>query len=303
MGAPFNDYEVDCFRRGGRIIAEVRAWAKKAIEPGVEIRFVLESVEEMIRELGALPGFPAQSSRNSIAAHFCTSPTDGIRYEEGDCVKIDIGAHIDGYVVDTAATVDLSTDGRWQKLIGSTEDALSSAIKQASDGTPTGVIGRVIENKILRAGFNPIRNLTGHGLDQWKVHTLPAIPNTAQEGGPLLREGMVFAIEPFASTGDGVVHELGKAEVFMMVSAPRWERGIDSDLLQDMMSWNGLPFARRYFPDHDPAVLERTLKKLTKKGSLVRYPPLMEEAGVMTAQSEHTIYLGPDGPEVLTTLD
>ena len=300
MSAPFNDYEVDCFRRGGKIIAEVREWAKEAIKPGVEMRFILETVEDMIRERGAQPGFPAQSSRNSIAAHFCTSPSDEIQYEVGDCVKIDIGAHIDGYVVDTAATVDLSEDGRWQELIASTEDALAAAIKQVSDGTPTGVLGTVIENKIVRSGFKPIRNLTGHGLDQWKVHTLPAIPNTAERGGPLLRQGMVFAIEPFASTGEGYVYELGKAEVFMMVSTPRWERGIDSDLLSDMMSWNGLPMARRYFSEHDPATLERTISKLAKKGSLVRYPPLMEEEGVMTAQSEHSIYLGPDGPEVLT---
>ena len=264
MNQPFNEYEIDCFRRAGRIISDVREWAKTAIVPGVEMRVVLEAVEDMIRERGAEPGFPAQSSRNSTAAHYCTSPQDTTVYEEGDCVKIDIGAHIDGYVVDTAATVDLSNDGRWAPLIQAADDALGAAIKQVKDGVPTGTIGAVIERKIVSAGFQPIRNLTGHGLGRWKVHTLPAIPNSAERGGPLLRTGMVFAIEPFSCTGEGYVVEQGKSEVFMMVEPPKRERGYDSALLADILSWNGLPFARRYFTDHAPALLERTINKLAR---------------------------------------
>jgi methionyl aminopeptidase len=300
VNQPFNEYEIDCFRRAGRIISEVREWAKTAIAPGVEMRVVLETVEDMIRERGAEPGFPAQSSRNSTAAHYCTSPKDATVYQEGDCVKIDIGAHIDGYVVDTAATVDLSNDGRWVSLIQASDEALGAAIKQVKDGVPTGTIGAVIERKIVAAGFQPIRNLTGHGLGRWKVHTLPAIPNSAERGGPLLRTGMVFAIEPFSCTGKGYVFEQGKSEVFMMVQPPKREKGYDAALLADILSWNGLPFARRYFADHDPAVLERTINKLARQKALVRYPPLVEEQGVMVAQTEHTIYLGPEGPEVLT---
>ncbi len=300
MNQPFNEYEIDCFRRAGRIISDVREWAKTAIAPGVEMRVVLETVEDMIRERGAEPGFPAQSSRNSTAAHYCTSPKDTTVYEEGDCVKIDIGAHIDGYVVDTAATVDLSNDGRWVSLIQASDEALGAAIKQVKDGVPTGTIGAVIERKIVAAGFQPIRNLTGHGLGRWKVHTLPAIPNSAEGGGPLLRTGMVFAIEPFSCTGEGYVFEQGKSEVFMMVEPPKREKGYDAALLADILSWNGLPIARRYFTDHDPIVLERTINKLARQKALLRYPPLVEEQGVMVAQTEHTIYLGPEGPEVLT---
>jgi len=300
MNQPFSDYEIDCFRRAGRVISDVREWAKTAILPGVEMRHVLETVEDMIREQGAEPGFPAQSSRNSVAAHYCTSPQDTTVYEEGDCVKIDIGAHIDGYVVDTAATVDLSSDGRWAALIQAADDALAAAINLVKDGTPTGTLGTVIETKIVSAGFQPIRNLTGHGLGRWKVHTLPAIPNSANRGGPLLRTGMVFAIEPFSCTGEGYVFERGKSEVFMIAEPPKRPRAYDAALLADILSWNGLPIARRYFTDHDPAVLERTINRLVRQKALVRYPPLVEQPGVMVAQTEHTIYLGPDGPEILT---
>ena len=103
---------------------------------GATIRSVLEGVESLIRERGAEPGFPAQSSRNHVAAHYCSSPEDEQVYEEGDCVKVDIGVHVDGYIADTATTVDLSTDGRWTPLIKASSDALAAAI-DAVQGTTT----------------------------------------------------------------------------------------------------------------------------------------------------------------------
>ena len=76
-----------------------------------------------------------------------------------------------------------------------------------------GEIGSSIENTITAAGFQPVRNLTGHGLARWKVHTPPQIPNYAEHGGGRLRAGMVFAIEPFACTGRGFIRERGRADL------------------------------------------------------------------------------------------
>lgn len=261
---------------------------------------MLESVERLIRERGAQPGFPAQSSRNSVAAHYCSPPDDKLRYEEGDCVKVDIGVHVDGYVADTAASVDLSRDGRWKGLIKASSDALAAAIATVADGVSVGEIGGAIERTIVGAGYQPVRNLTGHGLGRWKVHTPPQIPNQAETGGGRLRAGMVFAIEPFACTGRGYISERGKAEVFMMVRPPSRAKGIDRDVLREIDSWRGLPIARRYFTQHDPELVEDALSKLARQGSLMRYPPLVEEDGVMVAQTEHSIYLGADGVEILT---
>ena len=291
---------LECFRAAGRIASECREWAKANIRPGVQVRYVLETVEAMIRERGAAPGFPAQSSRNSVAAHYCSPPDDEMTYEAGDCVKVDIGVHVDGYIADTAATVDLSADGRWKGLIQASSDALAAAIATVGDGVSVGDIGAAVERTIVAAGYSPVRNLTGHGLGRWKVHTPPQIPNQAERGGMRLKQGMVFAIEPFACDGRGYITERGRAEVFMMVRPPFRAKGLDRPLLRDIESWRGLPIARRYFPDHDPAVLEETLSKLVRQGSLMRYPPLVEEEGVMVAQTEHSIFLGPDGVEILT---
>ncbi len=261
---------------------------------------MLEAIEELIRARGGQPGFPAQSSRNQIAAHYCSPPGDPLLYEEGDCVKVDLGVHVEGYVADTATSVDLSSDGRWSALIRASADALAAAIATVADGVGVGEIGGAIERTILAAGFNPVRNLTGHGLGRWKVHTPPQIPNQAERNGSRLRAGMVFAIEPFACTGRGYITERGRAEVFMMVRPPQRAKGLDRAVLKEIESWRGLPIARRYFRHLDPDAVEETLSKLVRQGALMRYPPLVEEEGVMVAQTEHSIYLGPEGVEILT---
>lgn len=264
------------------------------------MRDILEKVEDMIRDRGAQPGFPAQSSRNHVAAHYCSAPDDEMTYEEGDCVKVDIGAHVDGYIADSAASVDLSADGRWTPLVQASQDALAAAIATVGDGVPVGDVGAAIERTIEAAGFQPVRNLTGHGLARWKVHTPPQIPNYGERGGARLKEGMVFAIEPFACNGRGMITERGKAEVFMMMRPPRKAKGLDRDVLRAIESWRGLPIARRYFNEFDREVVDDTLSRLVKQGSLSRYPPLVEAEGVMVTQTEHTMYLGPDGVEILT---
>jgi methionyl aminopeptidase len=295
-----DDYALSCFREAGRIASSCREWARENIRPGVPVRHVLETIEDMIRERGAAPGFPAQSSRNSVAAHYCSPPGDDMCYEAGDCVKVDLGVHVDGYVADTATTVDLSDDGRWKGLIQASADALAAAIATVGDGVSVGEIGAAIERTIVSAGYNPIRNLTGHGLGRWKVHTPPQIPNQAERGGMKLKTGMVFAIEPFACDGRGYITERGRAEVFMMVRPPMRAKGLDREILRDIESWRGLPIARRYFTHRDSKSMEETLSKLVRQGVLMRYPPLVEEEGVMVAQTEHSIYLGPDGVEILT---
>ena len=225
-----DDTALENYRRAGRIASECRSWAIEHIRPGATIRSVLEGVESLIRERGAEPGFPAQSSRNHVAAHYCSSPEDEQVYEEGDCVKVDIGVHVDGYIADTATTVDLSTDGRWTPLIKASSDALAAAIATVGVGVPVGEVGAAIERTITGAGFEPVRNLTGHGLQRWKVHTAPQIPNYGERGGGILKSGTVCAIEPFACTGEGYITERGKSEVFMMVRPPRKAKGLDKGL-------------------------------------------------------------------------
>ncbi len=288
------------WRHAGRIAAECREWARENVKPGVRLAHILETVEAMMRERGGAPAFPAQTSLNHVAAHYCSPPDDETVYREGDCVKVDFGVHVDGWVADTAASIDLSHDGRWGKLIQASADALKAAIATAGDGVHVGEIGAAVERTITAAGFEPVRNLTGHGVNRWKVHTPPQIPNYAERGGGKLKAGMVIAIEPFASTGKGYIKERGKSEVFMMVAPPRSAKGLDRDVLKAFESWRGLPIARRYFNHLDTDAVEAALGKLAKQGSLMRFPPLVEDEGVMVSQTEHSLLITKDGVEVLT---
>lgn len=300
MGKARDKDAMEKWRRAGRIASECREWARAEIKPGVQIRHVLETIESMIREQGAAPAFPAQSSRNHVAAHYCSSPVDETAYEEGDCVKVDVGVHVDGYVADTATTVDLSSDGRWSDLIKASSDALKAAIATVGPGVAVRDVGAAVERTITQAGFEPVRNLTGHGVDRWKVHCAPQIPNYPERGGAKFHEGMMVAIEPFATNGRGYIQEQGRSEVFMLVRPPRNAKGLDRDILRAIESWRGLPIARRYFADYDQDALEEVISKLAKQGSLMRYPPLVEQENAMVAQTEHSIFIGPDGVEVIT---
>jgi methionyl aminopeptidase len=293
-------YALECTRRAGRIAADCREWARRSIAPGVLLRDVLEGIEARIAAAGGQPAFPAQTSRNSIAAHYCTAPEDETRYEVGDCVKVDLGVHVDGYIADTACSVDLSSDGRWRGLIQASADALSVAIALVGDGVPVMEIGAAVERTIMAAGYEPVRNLTGHGLARWKVHTAPQIPSYPERGGGKLKAGMVIAIEPFACTGKGYIKERGRAEVFMLERPPVKAKGLDRDVLREIEAWRGLPVARRYFRHLDREKVEEAFARLARQGVLHRYPPLVEEDGVMVAQTEHSLFLSPAGVEVLT---
>jgi methionyl aminopeptidase len=300
MARTIDPESMEKWRKAGKIAAECREWARAEVKPGIRIRHILETVEEMMRKEGAQPAFPAQSSRNHIAAHYCSPPDDETVYEEGDCVKIDFGVHVDGWVADTATSIDLSEDGCWGKLIQASADALKGAINTLGPGVPVRDVGGVVERIITGAGFEPIRNLTGHGVDRWKVHCAPQIPNYPERGTAKFHEGMMVAIEPFASTGEGYIREKGKSEVFMMVRPPRNAKGLDREVLKFIESWRGLPIARRYFDQFETDAVEQVISKLSKQGSMMRYPPLVEQDGVMTSQTEHSIYIGPDGVEVIT---
>ncbi|NQW20205.1 MAG: type II methionyl aminopeptidase [Chloroflexi bacterium] len=292
--------ELETLREAGRIASNARNWAAETIKTGYLLRDLQEGMETIIREAGALPPFPAQTSRNKVAAHYCSSPTDNSRFEENDLVKIDVGAHIDGLIVDTGISADLSEDQRWKALIGAASDALDAAIGMCSPQLDVEDIGERVEEVITAAGFRPILNLTGHGLGRYTLHDTPQIPNARIGLKGSLEAGSIFAIEPFATSGRGYIKDDGKPEVFMLERTPKPSNKIDAESFEAIQSWKGLPIARRYFSDIPKKPFERTLKELIKQGAAREYPPLSEVTGHHVGWKEHSIWLGPDGPEVLT---
>jgi methionyl aminopeptidase len=261
---------------------------------------VCETVEDEIRRRGAGLAFPAQTSRNHVAAHYCPSPEDPTVYAEGDLAKLDIGVHIDGWVVDTAVTVNVGSRPENQRLVVAAEAALEAAIDAAAPGVPVRSISAAIESTLRAHAVRPMRNLCGHHVGRWTVHCPPPIPNIPEESRDQLSVYAVVAIEPFATDGAGFAAEMGPPEVFRLLPSRDLGGGVDPTLFAALRSRNGLPFSRRDFRHFPRPVLEEGLATLRGRGAVVTYSPLVETQRRLVAQAEHTIYVGTEGVEVLT---
>jgi len=280
------------YRRAGKILGEVRAEAVKKVTLGASLLSVAESTENLIREKGGEPAFPVNISRNDEAAH--STPTFNDKSVFGkDMVKLDIGVHIDGYIADTAVTVDLSGNAG---LVEAAESALEKALKFIHASVNTSEIGGVIDDTISSFGFKPIINLTGHGLTRYIQHAPPAIPNKRMPHGVVLKEGDVVAIEPFATNGAGKIHDAGNAEIYHLVSNKPVRHPAARELLQEIEKYKTLPFAKRWLGER----VDFALLQLVRANIIQPYPILKEIQGGLIAQAEHTIIVTEDGCEVIT---
>ena len=296
--------DMDKLRLSGRISATALAHGRKMIVPGARIEDVQLAVEQKIREMGGSPAFPAQVSRNHIAAHYCSPPGDVTVVQAGDIVKLDCGTHVDGYVTDNATTVDLR-DGDNSLLCTASKMALENAIAVMGPGASLTEVGRQVETTIESLGFKPVRNLCGHGVARYTIHCAPSVPNYADPKAPRLRANQTIACEPFASDGKGYIDADGASEVFMLRRDLRPKDGLPPDVTEAVAMSEGLPFARRDLVRWlgNAKRAEEALKLLLRKGLVDDYPPLCEKPGVRIAQFEHTIFIHEDGAEVLTRLE
>lgn len=296
-----NSTDLEKWREAAAIAAHTRDYVASMMEPGRKVIDLALAGHKRLEELGGTAAFPLQISRNHIAAHYCPFIGDPTVLEEGDVVKVDCGVHIDGFVADTAVTVDLSADGRHEPLLAASRAALEKAIEVAGPGVEVVEIGREVERVIKGRGFEPVRNLTGHGVGRYIIHRAPQIPNVPVGRGTL-KSGTCVAIEPFATTGSGVVHEAGDPHVFMAKPNSKKIRGTDAQVLQAVRDFGGLPFGSRDLVQRFPyATVAETLNSMARANQLVVFPPLVEKKGTLVAQFEHTLRIHDDGVEVLTT--
>ena len=295
--------ELDKLRQSGRISALALAHGRAMIAPGARIEDIQRAVEAKIRELGGAPAFPAQISRNHIAAHYCSPPGDPTTIQPGDIAKLDCGTHVDGYVTDNATTVDLR-DGEGSLLCTASRMALENAISVMGPGVSLTEVGRQVETTIESMGFKPVRNLCGHGVARYTIHCAPSVPNYADSKAAKLRPNMTIACEPFASDGKGMIDVDGEPEVFMLRREVRPKDNLPGTVQQAMQQSDGLPFARRDLERWLGSLKagDEALRTLRKKDLVDEYPPLCERRGVRIAQFEHTIFVSETGIEVMTRL-
>ena len=284
--------------KAGRISAEVLEYGKSLIKKGNSILEATELIEKKIFELGGKPAFPVQISCNEIAAHFCVEEDDKTIFDS-QVVCLDLGVHVNGAIGDNAYTIDLS--GSYNDLVKAAQKALDEALKIINVGTELREIGKVINDTIKSYGYNPVRNLSGHGLDLYNIHTKPTVPNIDDGNKTKLTKGMAFAVEPFATTGAGVVAEKGLPSVFMLEHPRNVRSPITREVLKEIISYGGLPFAKRWLARKFGAKANFALRELTQLGMVHQFPPLVEVNNGIVTQAEHSILIDDNGEVVVLT--
>ncbi len=286
------------FIKAGRISAEAIEYGKSLIKKGNSLLDATEKIEKKIFELGGKPAFPVQISCDEIAAHFCALEDDTTIFEN-QVVCLDLGVQVNGAIGDTAYTIDLS--GKYSDLVQAAQKALEEALKIAAVGTELREIGKAIQDTIKSYGFNPVRNLSGHGLGLYDIHTHPTLPNFDNGDKTKLTKDMTFAIEPFSTTGAGVVGEKGHPTVFMMQRKKPVRSPITREVLKEIAGYWNLPFAERWLTIKFGAKANFALRELSQLGMIHQFPPLAETSKGLVAQAEHSILIDENGEVIVLT--
>ncbi|MFH1404017.1 MAG: type II methionyl aminopeptidase [Candidatus Altiarchaeota archaeon] len=291
--------DMESYRQAGRIASEAREWSRKLVKPGARLIEIAESIESRIIENKAGLAFPVNVCVNDVAAHYTPRFNDELVLTEKDVVSVDLGVHVDGFIADTAYTIDLT--GEYSKMLEANELALTESIEAVKPGLSVSAIGDIVQSRITSAGYRPIENLTGHEVKQYDLHAGLSVPNIKVPYDWVIEEGMVLALEPFATDGVGRVVESKKAEIFSLISQRPTRDREARKLLKAIDGREGLPFASRWYSlEISPLRLGIVLNKLSAEDILKSYPPLHERQEGVVSQFEHTIVVTSDGCEVTT---
>ncbi|MEM1512431.1 MAG: type II methionyl aminopeptidase [Candidatus Jordarchaeales archaeon] len=288
-------------RHAGKVVREVKEALGGLVRPGVKCIEICEAVERLIVEKGGKPAFPCNISINNVAAHYTSPPGDNLTISEGDVVKVDFGVHVDGYVADTAVTFCMNKEA--ERLVEAAREALKTAIQLIAPGVETNAVGREIEKVIRDYDYRPIRELSGHILEQYVLHGSKVIPNIALPHGASINEGEVYAVEVFASTGSGSVSETPYAYIFSLQPffVPLRLKEARRIVMIVEEEYKTLPFAERWLATRfSRGKLRFALRELISKGALRQYRVLSDRKGSYVAQAEETVIVTGSGCEVIT---
>ena len=199
--------QLDKMEAAGQILARCLQMLRKSARPGVTTGELDLAAEKYIASQGATAafkgyrGFPGSicASPNSMVVHGIPGPYE---LKRGDLISLDVGVVYDGWVADAAFTIPIGPVAEPAlQLLETTRESLFAGIGEAKAGNHLGDISAAIQERVERDGLGVIRTLVGHGIGR-QMHEDPQIPNYGEPGkGPLLEEGMTFAIEPMVNIG------------------------------------------------------------------------------------------------------
>ena len=293
------------FMKSGTITARVLSLVGSKVRPGVKVLKICQLAEKKILEFGASGiAFPCNISINNEAAHYTSPHGDTKQFPDKGLVKIDIGAHVNGHISDTAITVDL--DGSYENYVEAARSALDAAIEAVVPDVSLGAVGKEIERTIKGFGLKPVHQLTGHQLKPWNLHAGKNVPNIGMKLTGKMRLGETFAIEPFATNGNGTIKSGLKTYIFS--NDLRNKKKLDSHTLRvrniARKRFGNLPWASRWVHSKSGDVdVDAAIKKLQSSGAIHGYAVLYEGKNGIVSQFEHSLFVGENGAIVSTRRD
>jgi len=282
----------------GKIAKQVSEYTRIIIKKNVSLLEIAEKIEGKIFELGGKPAFPVSLAIDEIAAH--DTPLHDDERKAHGLLKVDLGVSFDGWIADTAFSIDLENNEQNQKLIQAAEKALEKAIEIFKQGKKLNEIGKVISEIIEESGFSPIVNLSGHEIDKYDLHAGATVPNFDNHKEVKI-EKKLYAIEPFATTGSGKVHDGKPSGIYMLTS----EKNVRSPIAREILDYiaeeyQTLPFCSRWLVKKFGTKALFGLKQLETNRNLHHFAQLVEEKGAKVSQAEHTVLVDEDGVRVTT---
>ena len=201
--------EIDRMRKAGSIVARTIERLQVAVAPGMTTAHLDALAEQQIRAAGAVPSFKGY---RGFPGTICTSLNEQVVHgipgkrtiKEGDILKLDVGAVWEGYHADSAISMFVGEPPSdiAEKLVRVTEESLEAGISVLQPGARLSDVGHAVQQVVEGAGFSCVREYAGHGVGR-ALHEDPQVPNYGEPGrGPLVRTGLVVAIEPMVNVGD-----------------------------------------------------------------------------------------------------
>ena len=203
-----SDDEIAVMRQAGRIVAEVLELLADEVRAGLIVKELDRIVREEYKRRNVVPTFKGYLG---YPAHVCVSVNEEIVHgipgnrvlQEGDIVSIDLGATYEGFVADSALTLGVGRiSPEAERLVDATYQSLRQGIQAARAGSKLGEVSHAIETYAVARGYSVVREYVGHGVGR-DMHEEPQVPNYGPPNrGPVMRKGMVLALEPMVNIGD-----------------------------------------------------------------------------------------------------
>ncbi|MEK6892880.1 MAG: type II methionyl aminopeptidase [Nanoarchaeota archaeon] len=291
--------EIECLKKAGAIAKQAVAYAKELIKPDMLLLEIAEQIESKIDELGGKPAFPVNLSIDNIAAHYTPSWNDS-SISRG-LLKVDIGVQVDGYIADTAFSIDLENSEENKKLIEAAEAALEKASEKIDLDIQFREIGKIIDKTINLRGFQAIRNLSGHSITRYELHSGLTIPNYDNVKEEEIQQG-VYAIEPFATNGLGSVRDGRPSGIYHIQKEGNVRDSFAREVLKFILKeYKTLPFCSRWIYKKFGSRSILALSQIEQAGIIHHYPQLIERGSGKVAQAEHTVILTAK-EKIITTI-